>query len=256
MYTIEHLNIQGIPTLKVEKAAFQEQPLPVVLFWHGWTSMKERNLYYAYLLAESGFRVILPEATGHGERLEELTELERQIGFFQVVLQSIHETAVIRDYGLEKGWIKDNQFMMAGTSMGAIITLSALATYDWVQSAVSLMGSPFLIGFAQHKLSQFKEAGITLPFSDEELDQLMKTLEPYDLSKHLDQLNGVPLLFWHGKKDPEVPYAQSRLFYDSYNYLPGITLSYIDDPNAEHVVTQEGALALRDWFVHHTPITQ
>ena len=251
MITTEKIEIEGIPSLKVERHDLKEHPLPLVLFWHGWTSVKERNLYYAYLLAEEGYRVIMPEAMGHGERKEELSEHERQVAFFPIVIKSIHESAKIRTHCLEQGWVKDHRFSMAGTSMGAIITLGCLATYDWVNSAVSLMGTPYLVGFAKGMITSLQKAGTELPYSEEDIKQMIEALEPYDLGKHAEKVKNRPLLFWHGKRDPLVPYVQSRLFYDNYCHDSQMNMDYVSDEKAEHVVTQEGAIALRDWFVQY-----
>lgn len=251
MITTEKIDIEGIPSLKIEQHSQKDRPLPVVLFWHGWTSVKERNLYYAYLLAEEGFRVIMPEAMGHGERKEEIPEQERHVAFFPIVIKSIDESAKIRTYCLEKGWVKEGHFSMAGTSMGAIITLGSLAVYDWVKAAVSLMGTPYLVGFAKGMIQAYQKAGLTLPYSEEELQKMMEGLEPFDLGKQPRKVKNRPLLFWHGKKDPLVPYVQSRLFYDNHNHEPEMIMNYLTDEKAEHVVTQEGALALRDWFVRY-----
>lgn len=251
MISIQKLNLNGIPTLKIEKDNLSGQPLPLVLFWHGVTSVKERNLYYGYLLAEEGFRVIMPDALMHGERRTMQSEAERQAAFFQIVLNSIKETKEIRQYCEEQNWMADGQFSLAGTSMGAIITLAALTEIEGIQSAVALMGTPYLVGFARHMLTQIQEAGMALPYTDSEIDTIIDGLVPYDLSRHPEKIRQTPLLFWHGKKDPIVPYSQSRLFYDSFKNDDDMLIKFMGDQEAGHVVTQEGALALRDWFVTH-----
>jgi uncharacterized protein len=251
MIMTKKIEIEGIPSLKVERHDLKDQPLPIVLFWHGWTSVKERNLYYAYLLAEEGLRVIMPEAMGHGERKEELSEHERQVAFFPIVMKSIRESADIRKYCQEQGWVKEDRFAMAGTSMGAIITLGSLATYDWVKAAVSLMGTPYLVGFAKGMINAYLKAGVALPYSEEQIQQMIEALEPFDLGKNPEKLKNRPLLFWHGKKDPMVPYDQSRLFYDNHSHEPQMIMDYVSDEKAEHVVTQEGAIALKNWLVEH-----
>lgn len=251
MITVEKIEINEIPALKIEQAALSNQPLPLVLFWHGVTSVKERNLYYGYLLAEAGIRVIMPDALEHGERRSDVSEAKRQAAFFNIVMTSVKETKDIWQFCKNQNWVADDRFAMAGTSMGAIITLSCLTTYDWITSAVSLMGTPYLVGFGRMMLSSVQEAGVDLPYTEEEIEQLFAHLELYDLSRQPDRIKDVPLLFWHGKRDPVVPHAQSRLFYDSNRQVPGAQMAYIEDKEAEHVVTQEGALVLKDWLVTH-----
>ncbi|MDU1027429.1 MAG: esterase, partial [Leclercia adecarboxylata] len=38
------------------------QPLPVVIFYHGFTSSKLVYSYFAVALAQAGFRVVMPDA--------------------------------------------------------------------------------------------------------------------------------------------------------------------------------------------------
>lgn len=252
MITVESVDLNGIPALKIEKAEFNDRPLPLVVFWHGVSSVKERNLYYGYLLAEKGLRVIMPEAMEHGERRTDLSEPERQAAFFSIVMTGIKETVEIKQFCERQKWIESDRFSLAGTSMGAIITLGALAAYDGIKSAVALMGTPYLVGFARQMLASVEEMGMELPFSYEEINRMMKHLEPFDLSKHPEKLKGVPLLFWHGQKDTVVPYQQSRLFYDSYHTTEGVHMNFIRDKQAGHVVTHEGAIAMRNWLVENT----
>ena len=84
LLVIDESNVAGIPALIVVDQEKINAPLPLVIFWHGWTSGKESYLRFAYLAAKEGFRVVIPDATGHGERLEELTEQEENLAFGRV----------------------------------------------------------------------------------------------------------------------------------------------------------------------------
>jgi fermentation-respiration switch protein FrsA (DUF1100 family) len=71
---VEKSLLKNNPHLHIVNKSEQQRKLPFIIFNHGFTSAKEHNLHYAYLLAEKGFRVILPEAIYHGERGQGLTE--------------------------------------------------------------------------------------------------------------------------------------------------------------------------------------
>lgn len=43
-------------------------PLPCIVFYHGFTSSSLVYSYFAVALAQAGFRVIMPDAAGHGAR--------------------------------------------------------------------------------------------------------------------------------------------------------------------------------------------
>ena len=68
MVIIKNKAIQNIPVFEVYKDENKNKVLPLIVFYHGWESRKERVLEYGYTLAKKGFRVVLPEALNHGER--------------------------------------------------------------------------------------------------------------------------------------------------------------------------------------------
>lgn len=96
MVIIEKQQIDSIPVLHLVKDTIKEQKLPFIIFIHGFESAKEHNLHYAYLLAEKGFRVVLPEAKYHGEREDNITQAERTFRFWDVIIQTIHELNTIK----------------------------------------------------------------------------------------------------------------------------------------------------------------
>lgn len=58
----DHEILHATPTGKRDK------PLPVVVFYHGFTSSKLVYSYFAVALAQAGFRVVMPDAPDHGVR--------------------------------------------------------------------------------------------------------------------------------------------------------------------------------------------
>lgn len=73
MVIIQSEKIADIPVLHVVKEGKRQEKLPLIIFVHGFTSAKEHNLHFGYLLAEAGYRVVLPDALYHGEREQQLT---------------------------------------------------------------------------------------------------------------------------------------------------------------------------------------
>ena len=92
MINIEKSYAGDIPFLHIAEAS-AEVPRPTVIFFHGFGSAKEHNLHYAYLMAEKGLRVLLPDALYHGERAGEHTEQELMGLFWPTVTRSIEEAA-------------------------------------------------------------------------------------------------------------------------------------------------------------------
>lgn len=251
MVIIENIQIGSIPILHVVQKAKREETLPFIIFVHGFESAKENNLHYAYLLAEKGFRVVLPEAVHHGERDSSLTSLQMNLHFWDIVISTIEELPAVKNYFAEKNMIDIERIGLAGTSMGGIITLGALTQYSWIKAAVSLMGMPYYEKFSQYQLKQLEDKGVKLPFSDESKQEILSKLKKYDLSLQIEALNRRPLLFWHGMKDPVVPYSYTYQFYEKIRPVYADEpekLHFISDKDADHKVSREGVLQLVEWF--------
>jgi fermentation-respiration switch protein FrsA (DUF1100 family) len=244
----------AVSFLHVSEADCFSNPKPTVIFIHGFQSVKENNLHYAYLLAEKGFRVIMPDCIHHGERDSGLKTHEVMQAFWEIVIQTIHEIDIIKNYLMEEKLSVEGNIGVAGTSMGGIVTFGALKKYEWIKAAVSLMGCPSYQEFAQWKIEKVVETGFTLPFTEEQLQVYISKLTPYDLSTDLAAANERPLLCWHGKRDTEVPIKPLLTFVNElkgyYKNKPG-NIELIVDDYAEHKVSREGVLATVEWFTAH-----
>lgn len=244
----------NIPLLHIVEDDFIEKEVPVAIFLHGFTSAKEHNLHYAYNLAKKGVRVLLPDAHLHGAREENLDEAELSLRFWEVVLTSIEELDLIRKDLKRRGLVTTTKIGVGGTSMGGITTLGGLTMYDWIDTAVVMMGAPGFVELAKAQIKQFEQDGFKIPVSKEEKEQLFEDLAYFDLTKRPSVLNKRPLYFWHGQKDPVVPFAPTYKFYDAvktdYADVPE-RLSFVTDRVAAHAVTRSGMLEAVDWFASH-----
>lgn len=241
--------VGNVPSLVVVDSDKQQEALPVVIFFHGFTSAKEHNLPIAFLLAEQGYRVILPDSKMHGERELETSELKRQISFWDIVLNNVKELNEIKQALEAAGLLLDGRIGVAGTSMGGITTSAALTQYDWIKSAVILMGSPRITTFAKTLVESFKKEG-DLPVTDEQIASLYDQLETCDLSLQPEKLEERPLLFWHGGNDAVVPFDHSYTFYDEVKtqYKNQDDIQFIKEQNAGHKVSRKAILELVNWF--------
>ncbi|KAF0818079.1 putative esterase YitV [Bacillus sp. ZZV12-4809] len=254
MVVIEHKVIREIPVLELARQEIKGELLPFIIFVHGFTSAKEHNLHYAYLLAEKGFRVVLPDTLFHGERSQGLSGSDLNFKLWDIVLNTIAELNIIKNVYKDWDLIDQERIGLVGTSMGGIVTLGALTQYEWVKTAVSLMGMPYYEKFAQLQLDELKKNNIRVPLTNEELADLLSSLRERDLSLQPEKLGGRPIMFWHGKKDPVVPYSYTYQFYETiqpmYNDSPE-NLLFITDEQAGHKVSREGLLETVRWFEEH-----
>ncbi|WP_186576659.1 prolyl oligopeptidase family serine peptidase [Aquibacillus kalidii] len=242
--------LQGIPTLIVVDSDKYDQALPVLTYMHGFTSAKEHNLPLAFLMAEKGYRVILPDCMLHGERAEDITSDQRQTQFFQIVKQNIQDIETLRKELVERNWILDERFGLAGTSMGGITTSAALTQFPWIKTSAVLMGSPKITDYAKELVEHMKKANVDLPLTDEEINQIFNSLEQIDLSKQIDKLNGRPIFFWHGENDSVVPFRHSYSFYEEAtdHYKNPENIRFLREVGRDHKVSRFAIKETVNWF--------
>jgi uncharacterized protein len=254
LISVENKQIGEIPLLHLVQTNIFHEKLPLIIFIHGFTSAKEHNLHYAYLLAQKGFRVVLPDCLYHGERQTEETKSQLQFHFWEIVLQTILELNDIKEHFEDSQLIDSEKIGVVGTSMGGIVTLGALTKYPWIYTAVSLMGMPYYEKLAKAQIAELQKQGKELPFEKSVLEDLLDRLRERDLSLQPEKLMGRPLLFWHGKRDNVVPFSYAYEYYDSikqyYHQTPQL-LEFISDEKADHKVTRDGVFKTVEWFEKH-----
>lgn len=251
MIGIKKEKIAGIPSLTVVDRNKENDALPTVVYFHGITSAKEHNLPLAFLLAEQGIRVILPDSLYHGEReSEEIPDVRYYL--FNIVIQNVKELEMIKNELDSKDLILDGKFGVAGTSMGGITTAAALSQYQWIKTAAILMGSPKLTAFARELVEVYRKAG-NLPLTEQEINQLYDTLAVNDLSLQVEKLNDRPLLFWHGDSDSVVPFDHSYSFYQQVRkiYKDEDNIHFIREKDRDHKVSRHAILETTKWFARH-----
>ncbi len=239
-----------IPILVIVDSEKKEEPLPVLTYIHGFTSAKEHNLPLAYLMAEKGYRVLLPDCFLHGERVINLDEKQRQMKFFDIIKQNILDLKLIKEILDQRGLLLDNRFGLAGTSMGGITTAAALTQYPWIKSAAILMGTPKITIYAGQIIQEIQKQGVNLPMSTEEIEKMLESLNAIDLSMQPERLDGRPLFFWHGEKDMVVPFDHAHSFHQQIlgEYKNQESIRFIPEIGAGHKVSRLAILETVKWF--------
>ncbi|MDO2400907.1 esterase [Enterobacter hormaechei] len=182
----EHEIIHAFPAGK------GEQPLPTVVFYHGFLSSKLVYSYFAVALAQAGFRVVMPDAPNHGARFT--GDEQARLGlFWQTLHGNLTEFAGLRDALLQAGLVEGKRLAVAGASMGGMTALGLMARHPEVTSVACLMGSGYFMSLAKTLFP---------PQAPQEIEAL---LSEWDVSHALSQLADRPLLLWHGDADDVVP---------------------------------------------------
>ncbi|HAU5636898.1 esterase [Citrobacter amalonaticus] len=180
-------------------------PLPCIVFYHGFASSSLVYSYFAVALAQAGFRVIMPDAAGHGARFNG-DEQARMGRFWQILQQSMQEFTALRAALRAENWLLEERLAVGGASMGAMTALGIMTQHPEVKCVASLMGSGYFTRLAR---TLFPPCTLDTPARQEKFTHIIAPLAKWDVSQQLARLADRPLLLWHGQDDDVVPAAES-----------------------------------------------
>lgn len=222
-------------------AGMSEQPLPVVIFYHGFTSSKLVYSYFAVALAQAGFRVVMPDAPDHGSRFS--GDDQARLGqLWQILHGSLTEFAGLREALYQAGLVADERLAVAGASMGGMTALGIMARYPEVKCVASLMGSGYFTTLSQ----------TLFPPQAQEVETILATLADWDVSHALPRLADRPLLLWHGEADDVVPAAETfRLQQALLREGLDNNLTCLWEAGVRHRITPTALDATTDFFRKH-----
>lgn len=255
MIEMKHININGIPTLELFMKGSEHSKLPLVIFYHGWESRKERVLEHGYYLASNGFRAVLPEAFNHGERKNGKINKINPIDFWSIVRMNIHEFPLIVDYYLSLELVNKDEINVAGLSFGGITTSALLTQFDWIHSAAILMGSPSPKEFSLWTLKQFERENSALvdKIDKDMLLEKLQNLNPISLDEQPAKIANRPLYVWHGMQDPTVPFHITSDFIENIKakeYSKQLVFEVSED--IAHEVPKEISLRMTEFLREHS----
>lgn len=237
-----------IPLLHVHTSVMDAKT-PTVLFLHGHMSAKEHNLHYAFQLVKKGVRVLLPDALYHGSRTQNLSELEMNTKFWDIVLANIKEVGQLYEEGQKRQIFDGAKIGLAGTSMGAIATSACLTQYSWIDSAAICMGVTSVTKLVEHQLKTIRINGNPLEISDEQRQVTFHMLSQFNLEEKREIFDEKPIIFWHGQRDKIIPFSLSHTYYEQN--LKNKRTEYIAEKNAAHAVSRSGILQVTEFLAQH-----
>ncbi|TKI08562.1 esterase [Martelella alba] len=237
--------LDGIDVIHAVPAGRYQDPLPTVLFYHGYTSSKEVYSYFGYALGKAGFRAILPDADMHGARFDG-DEQRRLTHFWDILRRNIDELPALKDALARRGLIADARIGVGGASMGGMTALGAMARYPWLRAVAEFMGSG---DFRRLPETLFPPIPPTSPARRREFERRLAPLAEYDVFHQLAKLGDRPLLLWHGEADPLVPEAESRRVYAALA-AAGLAgqATYLTEPGIGHKITVTALAAAVRFF--------
>lgn len=232
----DHEIVHAVPAGKAT------QPLPVVIFYHGFTSSKLVYSYFAVALAQAGFRVIMPDAPDHGARFR--GDDRARLGQFWTILHgNLTEFAALRDALYQAGLVADERLAVAGASMGGMTALGIMGRHPEVKCVASLMGSGYFTSLA-HTLFP--------PQQPEAFAAMVSPLSEWDVTAALPRLADRPLLLWHGEEDDVVPAAETFRLQQALRH-EGLdkNLSCLWEAGVKHRITPTALDATVAFFRQH-----
>lgn len=240
---INYINIAEIPVIEIIHKSIADQPAPLAVFYHGWTSNKDASVTFGMEIAKRGFRVVIPEAVYHGQRRPHGLNLkENGILFFNSLQQNIEEFPDIIEYYQKLKLIADDFVTVSGMSMGGMTTSMLFRTYTEIKSSVILMGSPQQLKFNNWVVQQLVPPNTSLEdiLSEEQLAELNEFnhfFAQHDLSLAPESIEQRPLMLWHAQPDEVVPALFTVEFYQQLKDSKAGAYTYLQfDEQGSHKV--------------------
>lgn len=237
MLTIEEKMFTDIPCFEIAEA--DEEPLVELLLYHGWGSNAEKQRFRGQLLAAFGYRVIVPEISGHGVRgALAYAGPQAALDFQRVLLQSVGECVELAQAVFHPG----RAHFLVGHSLGGMIALGALTPLARALNGVVAMNSTANWADATASLAGvFRDGGAALAaLASDEGGQLRSALDAFDPARWSARGITTPVLLTNGSLDQTLPTSLNADFL-TQQQLPQVRQVVIED--AGHVVTDS---ALRE----------
>lgn len=247
--TIRKWMIKGIPVLEVVQEELAHEPLPLIIFYHGWQTNKELLLTQGRKLADQGFRAVLPDGMHHGERKVAQLSSIPSVTFFSTIQFNIVEFQVLVDYFKERELIRADLIGVGGYSMGGMTTAALLTSRPEIKVAASIMGTPQPTLYSQNVRKHALALDLLVP---QELSLVHSWLPAVDLSLHPAAIAKRPVLFWHGTEDPKIPFSEPFDFYQKVKEEAyGEQVEFIIGQGEGHLVTTELMETIANYFALH-----
>lgn len=248
MIEIQTDHFAGNEALHAFPAGKGQQPLPCVVFYHGFTSSKLVYSYFAVALAQAGFRVIMPDAPDHGARFSGNAE-RRLRQFWQILQGNLEEFAALRDALHQSNLIEENRLAVGGASMGGMTALGIMTRHPEVRCVASLMGSGYFTSLAR---TLFPPLEVTNAAQQETFDAILAPLAKWEVTGQLERVADRPLLLWHGEADDVVPAAESfRLRQALADEQRDARLTTLWEAGVAHRITPQALEATVGFFSRH-----
>lgn len=226
----EKVAIQDIPAIIFRPREVKE-PIPTIIFYHGWSSSKESQRLRGFILSSVGYQVIIPDAIYHGERqpLSDYSMYEAEEFFWDVILNNLEEFSPIKEASILNYKADPERIAVMGSSMGGF-TAGGIFTHNKdIKTLVVFNGCCWWENYNKN---------FEIP-SSEKIEALKKKINHLDPMNNLNLLINRPILLLHGDSDSLVPIESQRAFYNKLSLLNDDKkiINLIESPGLNHFIT-------------------
>lgn len=204
---IREIKIKRTPaTLITPKTG--EEKYKTIVFYHGWSSSKENQIFRGSIFALYGFQVLIPQSNYHGSRNTGLNyedpAVEREYLPRTIMDNIIEAPEILRELVEIYNADPDNLYV-SGHSMGAM-TAGCLFTFsDLFKGALVFNGTLNL----KPVIDEYKSETST-----EEVDRIHEFILQIDPINHIEKLKDRKLIMLNGAEDCDVNPKWQREFYE------------------------------------------
>lgn len=232
---ISRIKLGNIPCIYV-KPVFNTEEAPTVIYYHGWESNKDNNLFLGKIIAFHGYNVILPDAIHHGERgsLEKYGYQELRKHFWEVVLNTVKEYETLINAAEDKLGVSRYRLAVTGNSMGGFIASGIFASNTEIKCLINMNGAgAWQKAEMTFRAVDYEGKGLA---DEKQLEEIIS----YDPLSSKDALYPRPILLLHGDADTSIPIDIQRYFYDEMKEVykdKDKRLKFVIEPRLNHYKT-------------------
>ncbi|MGG2015334.1 dienelactone hydrolase family protein [Bacillus sp. S10(2024)] len=226
MYKKQLMNSNNINYLLFEPVHYNKHV--TVIIYHGWGSSIYNQTFFANILANFGYTVIIPEIIYHDSRQPLLNYFSKTIMeqyFWKTILQSVEEVPMFI-HGLS---LSDHKLIVFGSSMGGFIASGTFVQEHQIEALINVNGSGAWLTSEEMFQKQGSDA-----YSD--IDAI-KRLDPINF---LHNFKNRPILLLHGLEDQIISPIGQQTFYEqalAYGEIENTNLSLTLYPHINHSIS-------------------
>lgn len=224
---------------------YNKGKVPTIIMYHGWSSDKESQRLRAFILANLGYQVLIPDAINHGDRdrLENYDAEDAAKYFWPTVLNNIEEAKKLIDYCILHCNSDPERIGVIGHSMGGFSAAGVFTYNEFIKTAVILNGS-----FNWRHFNQIVKKGMSI--DDNRFDKEEERLDSIDPMNNLGLIINRPVLLLHGSDDRVVSIESQRAFYREIKplYSDKSKIQLIEYNDLGHFVSTKMMSDTAIWF--------